>query len=65
MKKQKLETRRFEFDSLALPPLKMTLVNTDAIRRDGEKKVRTLRKLAKNVRYRQVVEKLIVHLREM
>jgi hypothetical protein len=61
---KKDETRRYEFDMLALPPLKMALVNTDVIRRDGEKKVRTLRKLANSTRYRKAVEKLINHLRE-
>jgi hypothetical protein len=64
MTKKKDETRRFESEFLALPPLKMVLVNTDAIRSEGEKKKRILRRLAKNVQYRKAVEKLISHLKE-
>jgi hypothetical protein len=64
MTKKKDEPRRFESEFLALPPLKMVLVNTDAIRSEGEKKKRILRKLAKNVQYRKAVEKLISHLKE-
>jgi hypothetical protein len=66
MKKRKQnETRRFESEFLALPPLKMILVNTDAIRDDGERKTRTLRKIAKNAKNRKAIEKLIVHLTKM
>jgi hypothetical protein len=64
MKKPKEETRRFESEFLALPPLTMTLVNTGEIRRDGDNKARTLRKLAKSAQYRKAVEKLISHLKE-
>jgi hypothetical protein len=58
------QARRFESEFLALPPLKMILVNMDDIRRDGEKKARVLRKLAKGAQYRKAVEKLISHLKE-
>jgi len=63
--KKKNEPRRFESETLGLPPLKMVLVNTDAIRREGQKKARTLRSLGKNQKYRAVIEKLIDHLKEM
>jgi hypothetical protein len=65
MKKPKEESRRFESDVLALPPLRMVLVNTEAIRRDGEKRARTLRKLVKSSQNRKAVEKLINHLSKM
>ncbi len=65
MTKQKQdEIRRYESVMLALPPLKMVLVNADAIRREGEKKTRTLRKLVKSSQYRKAVEKLINHLKD-
>ena len=63
MKKQE-ENRRFESELLGMPPLKMVLVNTDAIRSEGEKKTRRLRKLVKASQYRKAVEKLINHLQE-
>jgi hypothetical protein len=63
--KKKDEPRRFESEMLGLPPLKMVLVNTDAIRREGQKKARTLRNLGKNSKYRTAVEKLISHLKEL
>jgi hypothetical protein len=63
--KKKDEPRRFENDMLGMPPLKMVLVNTDALRREGQKKARTLRNLGKTAKYRKAVEKLIDHLKEM
>jgi hypothetical protein len=63
--KKKDQARRFESDVLGVPPLKLTLVNTDEIRRDGQKKTRTLRNLGRNAKYRSVVEKLIKHLKEL
>ena len=63
--KKKNEPRRFESETLGLPPLKMVLVNTDAIRREGKKKARALRSLGKNAKYRMVIEKLINHLKEL
>ena len=63
--KKKNEPRRFESETLGMPPLKMVLVNTDEIRREGQTKARTLRKLGKNTKYRTVIEKLINHLKEM
>lgn len=66
MKKSKSNnTRRFESEFLALPPLRMVLVNTDAIRDDGESKTRTLRKIAKSAKNRKAVEKLIGHLTKL
>ena len=65
MKKPKEEPRRFESEVLALPPLKMVLVDTDAIRSEGEKKTRTLRKLVKNSQNKRTVEKLISHLMKL
>lgn len=66
MKKNKQnEILRFESEFLALPPLKMILVNTDAIRDDGEKKTRTLRKIVKSAKNRKAVEKLIGHLTKL
>jgi hypothetical protein len=65
MKKPKEETRRYEAAMLALPPLKMTLVDTDAIRAENEKKTRALRKLAKSAQNKRTVEKLIDHLMKM
>ncbi len=62
--KKKNEPRRFESETLGLPPLKMVLVNTDEIRREGQKKTRTLRSLGKTAKYRTVVEKLIKHLKD-
>lgn len=62
---KKNSPRRFESETLGVPPLKMVLVNTDAIRREGQKKTRALRDLGKNVKYRKAVEKLISHLKEM
>lgn len=62
MKKSKSETRRFESDALALPPLKMALVDTEAIRSEGRKKASKLRRIAKGAKYKAAVEKLIVHL---
>ena len=58
------EPLRFESETLGLPPLKMVLVNTDAIRLEGQKKARTLRSLGKTQKYRAAVEKLIRHLNE-
>ena len=63
--KKKTEPRRFESETLGLPPLKMVLINTDAIRREGQTKARALRKLGKNAKNRTVIEKLINHLKEM
>jgi hypothetical protein len=65
MKKPKEETRRFESEILALPPLKMVLVDIDEIRSEGMKKTRALRNLAKRSQYRKAVEKLINHLTKM
>ncbi|MEW5938483.1 MAG: hypothetical protein AB1750_02370 [Chloroflexota bacterium] len=66
MKKQKQEpARRFESEVLALPPLKMVLVDAASIRREGERKTRALRKLAKSSPSRKTVEKLIAHLMRM
>ncbi len=62
--KKKTEPRRFESETLGLPPLKMVLVDTDAIHDEGLTKTRTLRKLVKNMQYRKAVEKLITHLKE-
>lgn len=62
--KKKNEPRRFESETLGLPPLKMVLVNTDEIRREGQKKTRALRNLGKTAKYRAVVEKLIKHLKD-
>lgn len=62
--KKKTEPRRFESETLGLPPLKMVLVNTDEIRREGQKKARALRGLGKNAKYRSVIEKLIKHLKD-
>ena len=63
--KKKNDPRRFESETLGMPLLEMVLVNTDAIRREGQKKARTLRSLGKNSKYRTAVEKLIAHLKEM
>lgn len=63
--KKKNEPRRYESETLGMPPLKMVLINTDALRREGQKKARTLRSMGKNSKYRTVVEKLINHLKEM
>ena len=64
MKKQE-ENRRFESEMMGMPPLKMVLVNTDAIRSEGEKKTRTLRRLVKSSQNRKAVEKLIGHLKQL
>jgi len=65
MKKPKEESRRFESEAIALPPLKMILVNTDSIRVEGQKKTRALRKLAKSSPSRKTVEKLIDRLMKL
>ena len=65
MKKPKEENRRYEAETLGLPPLKMVLVDTDAIRTEHEKKTRALRKLAKNAQNKRTVEKLINHLMKL
>lgn len=65
MTKKQDGLRRFEAEFLALPPLKMILVNADAIRNEGKIKTRTLRKLAKTSKNRKVVEKLISHLTKL
>jgi len=62
--KKKNEPRRFESETLGLPPLKMVLLNTDALRREGQKKTRALRGLGKTARYRAAVERLIQHLKD-
>ncbi|MBV6396650.1 MAG: hypothetical protein HFACDABA_02250 [Anaerolineales bacterium] len=62
--KRKNEPRRFESETLGLPPLKMVLFNADALRREGQKKTRALRDLGKTAKYRAAVEKLIKHLKD-
>lgn len=62
--KKKNEPRRFESETLGLPPLKMVLVNADEIRREGQMKARALRNLGKTAKYRAAVEKLIRHLKD-
>ena len=64
MKKQN-ETRRFESETLALPPLKMVLVNIDSDRRNhSAKKTAIQQKSQKSLENLKAVIKLIDHLTE-
>lgn len=62
MKKQD-ETRRFESEMMALPPLKMILVHTETDRRDQPaKKTSVPRKSGKDLENLKAIVKLIDHL---
>ena len=63
--KKKEETRRFESETLALPPLKMVLVNTDSDRRNRpSKKNSVTQKSQASLENLKAVIKLIDHLSE-
>ena len=60
MTKKKDETRRFEFETLGMPPLKMILVHADTERRNRPaRKVAAPRKTQKELDNLKAVIKLI------
>ena len=60
MTKKKDETRRFEFETLGMPPLKMVLVHADTERRNRPaRKVAAPRKTQKELDNLKAVIKLI------
>ena len=64
-KQQQDETRRFESETLGLPPLKMILVHADTERRNRpSKKTSVPRKSQKDLDNLKAVIKLIDHLTE-
>ena len=64
-KQQQDETRRFESETLGLPPLKMILVHADTERRNRPaKKTSVPRKSQKDLDNLKAVIKLIDHLME-
>ena len=65
MTKKQDETRRFESETLGLPPLKMVLVHADTERRNRPaKKLAVSRKSQKDLENLKAVIKLIDHLTE-
>ena len=65
MTKKQDETRRFESETLGLPPLKMILVHADTERRNRPaKKLAVSRKNQKDLENLKAVIKLIDHLME-
>jgi 2-phosphoglycerate kinase len=59
------EPRRFESETLGLPPLKMVLVHAETDHRDRPtKKTSVVRKSQKNMEHLKAVVRLIDHLME-